>query len=455
LAVATAALAYYALLCAKSHTWIFVSADSADWLTTSKLWIVPQPYGSPLFTLLMKMFYPLDGEVCAIAATLVMSCLPSAITVATTYNITLLHTNNRKLAYISALILVGAGVFLTQSTVLEEYALTTMFLTLGLYYRKVNKTRLAWTMWGLGTAVHIFVVPIAAFVALYDRKHKRVDKRSLACYAITGLLPYIMVPILMALPTPRWYAGELSLHNLKEYLTSTGSAIVGTLSIFEAPFRVLTLAKIILASFGVSLILLTHILRCKGFRTETIIIAVVLWYVLTCLDVCSWTFLTLAAPIVAYVSATSLEHKPLDKYVTACAVVLIVVNAFFLNAWVLSSASPTPREVTSELKSLPDGATVAVTSGPYSMESYYVVSCGKRLTVLSCPTPYELTDVLDEIEPYNTYYVGENTDVLASHLQLDQIGKHTYLITGKSYESMPKQSWSWSDKVDEIVRGYR
>ena len=71
---------YYSILSSKVYTWLFASGDSGDWLAASNWWIVPQPYGSPLY-ISLGHFLDLFGGDLVVKMTILLSCLPAAITV--------------------------------------------------------------------------------------------------------------------------------------------------------------------------------------------------------------------------------------------------------------------------------------------------------------------------------------------------------------------------------------
>ena len=123
----------------------------------SNWFVVPQPYGSPLYILLMRLLGTFPGNT-VIWATILLSVIPSAVTVALVYLIVTKLVNNKVIATTAALVLMGSAVFLTQSTILEEYALTTMLLTLS-FWTYINSRRyLTALCWGLAVAIHVFVL---------------------------------------------------------------------------------------------------------------------------------------------------------------------------------------------------------------------------------------------------------------------------------------------------------
>ncbi len=377
LIISICAFAYYIALSAKSYSWMFVSGDSGDWLASANAWIVPQPYGSPLYISLSRLIGLMPNQ--PVTLTILLSCLPSAITVGLVYMIVKRLTSKVWCALTASLVLLGAGVFLTQSTILEEYALAIMFLTLAYFFYISDRRKLMALVLGLGTAVHIFVLPIAIFWFVLEYKQLRL--KTTAIYLISGALPYLMIPLLM-------YFGEgLTFRGLLEYWTGTSGAIVGTLSIFDAPQRLLSIAQILLMSLGLAVIPLWYGLK-KPYDTKKavllMVVVVALWYHLTSLDPMSWTFLSFGIPAVTVLCGLGLSKLSLKHThaIAACALVLIIINGIFLNANTLTNGEPLAVTYYEELYSLPDGSNVLATGGRYSFGLLYVMSEGKDLIIV-------------------------------------------------------------------------
>ncbi len=377
LTISLSAFAYYVVLSAKQYTWMFVSGDSGDWLASANAWIVPQPYGSPLYISLSRLTGLMPNQ--PVTLTILLSCLPSAITVGLVYLIVRKLTNKVWCALAASLVLLGAGVFLTQSTILEEYALAVMFLTLAFYFYVSNRRKLTALVLGLGTAVHIFILPIAVFWFVLEYKQLRL--KFLAIYFVSGALPYALIPLLM------YFGDGLTFNGLWQYWTGTSGAIVGTLSIFDAPQRLLSIAQILLMSLGLAVIPLWYGLK-KPYDTKKavllMVVVVALWYHLTSLDPMSWTFLSFGLPsaiilIGLGLSKLSLKHS---YTVAACALALITINGIFLNANTLTNEEPLAVTYYEELYSLPDGSNVLATGGRYSFGLLYVMSEGKDLIMV-------------------------------------------------------------------------
>lgn len=409
LIIGVVAFIYLAMLCVKQYSWVFVSSDSGDFLMGSTVWANVQTYGYPLYMLLGHLLNLFSGGLAA-KMTIVLSALPAAITVGLTYLIVKRLTGKEVVSAISAAVLLGCAVFLTEASVTKGYALEAMFLTLAFYgYVRGWRYRTV-AFLGLATAVHPTALAIALFWMLADRRW-RYWLKTLWLYVLVGVLPYIYVPLLMYFDTPRFLAGSLSMQNLLNYFSSTGRAIIGNLSIYETPARLLSIGKIVLMSFGLALVPLVMSLRKPYDRSKLILVATslfILWYVITCLDAQTWTYLALAAPSVAVLIGIGLSKMSREHLVAvgACAIILVGVNGVFLNGNIIDKQNPQGMNYLSELNALPSHSVVVTEPGPYSLGLFYAIADGKNLVPLVYPY---IEQPLFNVAGYNEYLSSHYT----------------------------------------------
>jgi len=456
LAVGIVSFVYYALLSAKSWTWLFMSSDSGDWLMTSNWWVVPQPYGSPLYISLMRLIGFVTAEgVTVVVATILLSCLSSAITVMLVYLITKRMTGKVQHALVSSVVLLGCGIFLTQSTVLEQYAIAIMFCMLAFYLYMLGRRKMTALMLGLGTAAHAFVLPIALAWYVVDylsHKNLRVSIKPAVVYITSGLLPYSLILILMYLDTPRLLAGSLNLQALDEYLLGTGGTIVGSLSLFEAPIRLLAMSKVLLMSLGLAWIPLWYGFK-RPYDTKKVMLACIIvfsfWYHFTCMDPVTWTFLCFGLPSIAIIVGLGLSRLTLKhSYVVAVvALVLVCINGVFLNANTLTNERPLATTYYNELMELPNGSVVVATAGARSLGLFYVMSEHPEKDFVPVIYPYMCHDAW-KFEDYGTYmksrYGLEGGDTFELTQDALDKGMNVYLASSaERYVSMQRCFYYW------------
>ena len=439
--------AFFAILATKTFSWWFVP-DSGDWLTASKMFMVPQPMGEPLYVLLGHFLNVLPGDL-VLKLALVLSCLSSAVTVTLTYLISLRLTGKKLVAIASTILLTGSAVFLTQSTIVEQYALLTALLTCALYFFICDKKWLVALFLGLAISVHVFALIIALlwFVSLI-REWKAWWKPALLTCAIAVVF-YSFILLLMYLPTPRLLAGGLNLASIKMYLFGISGGIVGTMSIFEAPHRFLEIGAVLLTSFSVALIPAIMTVR-RLDRVKILLlcnILYILWYVLTCIDPITWHYLIILSPSVVVLAALGLAgmQKRYVYVVIGVAIILLSLNSYFLNANRLTNSDPMASTYYNELMALPNNSIVVTEPGQYSLGLFYAMSNGKQLIPLIYPyidtwgfkdyskwlaKTYDVVvddttvqTIADNLGKENIYYVGlpDALDKLQPHLITDGV----------------------------------
>jgi hypothetical protein len=416
-------LTFFAILCAKEWTWLFASSDSGDWLASSQTWMVPQPVGSPLYILLGHVLNVLPGDL-TLKMTLVLSCLASAVTVTLVFLIVRKLTKSTLISLTCSILLASSAVFLTQSTVIEEYALVTMLMTGAFWFYVNDKKKTTALFLGLAIAVHIFAAILALLwlVVLWKEWKKWVVPVLIASAVVCVF--YSLILLLMHLDTPRLFAGGLNFSSVKTYLFDVTGGIVGTMSIFEAPKRFLNVGGILLVSFSIGLI--PAIRSIKPLSTFKLLlvsnIAFILWYVLTCVDPLTWTFIALITPSVVILCGIGLvDFKRKYVYVVLCvSLILTGLNASYLNADKLTNTHFLAERYYHELMSLPDNSIVVTTPGAYSLGLFYVMSEGKDLIPLIYPyiDEWEFWDYFNWLErKYPNVTLGVYTkDIIRANL---------------------------------------
>jgi hypothetical protein len=328
--------------------------------------------------------------------TMFLSVLPATITVTVVFAIVGRMTSKVYIATTSALVLLGSSVFLSQSTILEEYALAVMFVTLGFWAYINNKHNWTAVFLGLGTAVHIMVLPIAVLWFGVNYRDWRTWAKRIPLVVVFGFLPYGLTLWELAYGEPLLVAGGgLSWASINSYLGST--SVVGSLAIADAPVRIGTLAGMLVMSLGLAWI---PILKVERPLTKPIMMLIVcagfaVWYYGTSMDPTTWTFLIYALPPLAILAGIGAARMPMAQVtaISLCALALIIANGFLLNADKLTTEHPVAQEYVDDLQSLPDGSFVLTHRGGFeTMALWYTMSLGKDLV----PIYFEWEENMDK-----------------------------------------------------------
>lgn len=405
---------YLAILSAKQFTWVFQSGDSGDWLASAKLWFVPQAFGSPLYISLAKLvgMTPFDLP---IAMTAALSAIPSTITILLVFLIVKKLTDNEWYASVSSLVLLASVVFLSQSTIVEEYALSTMFLTLAFYMYILGHKKLTALSLGLGMAVHIFILPVAVlWLAVHYRTWREWVKPALV-FAASGILPYTLILYLMASDAPQLFAGGLSWESINGYLG--GTYVVGSLGLNGLPERGLMFIAIMAVSLGLAWIPISKAVKPLDtlIKMMIMVIGFSVWYYLTNLDFAVWTYLIFGMPFLAILTGIGLSRMSFNhlKVVAAGAFILLGFNAFFFNADIATRDNPQAQVYFNSTMRLPEGsAVISDRYGFYPFTIYYAYAEGKDIIPLFMPPD-------DSVVLYDNYleWVKNEYDLEGENIQ--------------------------------------
>lgn len=376
------AFIYYAVLSSRSFTWLFVSGDSGDWLGASIDWFVPQPLGSPLFILLGHFLNLFPGDL-VIKMTILLSCLPAAITVMLVYLITKRLTDRIGISVIASLVLLGGTIFLTQSTILEQYTLAVMFVILAFYLYLLDKKYCTAIVLALGMCTHIVIAVIAFLWLVVERKSWRNWVKPLAVFIPITVAFYSLIPILMYLETPPYMAGYLSWESYYIYMTSTANVIIGNVSIFDFPEQFAMALAMLIASIGLALIPISYAFKkpvSKPIWIMVVTIAFALWYHITNLDRSTWTFMSFGLPFMCILAGVGLSYLPRyhTQLVTGSACLLIFINGFFMNANILSEQHTEAQDTMVFYEALPSDTVLVVPNGHWSLALYYQRALGRE-----------------------------------------------------------------------------
>lgn len=358
---------------------MFVSGDSGDWLAASTIWMVPQPFGSPLYITLGHIVNAIFPNNLPAAMTIILSVIPAAITIGLVYLILRALDLNYKYAILGAIALLACGVYLSQATVLEEYAIATMFCTLALYCHVKKRYTLTAVFLGLGTAVHVIIGAVACLWAVVSYKEWRSSwKTMLPAFIVCGVLPYSLILALMASPsTPKWIAGNLSLESLNSYLGSTGT--IGSLALQSTPQRLSEAIPIILVSFGPLLVPLVKGLQkphLSLFPIACVTLGLCLWLYITNSDPSTWTFLTFTMPIACVSTGIGLSRLPKWYYQASIGflAIMLIANGILLNANLLTKQYPVAHNYYESTTALPANSALVINrGGPYGLGAMYIV----------------------------------------------------------------------------------
>lgn len=367
-------LGYFILLSAKTHTWVFGSGDSSGYLAAVRSWqIVPQ-WGAPLYVLLGQIvkLFPVD---LSLGLTIFLSCFPAALTI---------YVVTKKSGWIAGLITASSAVFITESTILRNYAPALFFIVLAYYSTGWKR----YAMMGISICFHPMALAITALWLFSDFLSRELKWKNIIALA-GALTPFALIPIQMSLDIPRLITGPLSINSIITYFFNGATATAFKIAPDDLPIRLLDFLKVLIPSIGIVIIPFVRNIRRSDKYLLIALIFPILYYLLN-IDKTTWTYLRFSIPFFALVAAEGIRR--IDKQVvTIGCLILILTNGYFINADRLTKEQPMAKIVHDELMNLPDGSVVMSVIGSSYLEEVNVISEGKNISLIPVPKSNQFT----------------------------------------------------------------
>ncbi len=233
-----------------SYTWMNTDSDGIHYVYSAE-WLYPSHKTSaPLFLLLGRLFLflPFGTEAWRVG---LISVLASTITAVFVYLAIRYHTSNRFYALIGVLVFGGSALVISQSTIVETYALVTMFCVGAYYFSLKKRWWLCSVMLGAGLAVHTLGIVPVMLIMLFNK-----DYRCYEYFAVimAFLLFYLYIPITTVINHPPDMWGNTTIKSFFWDNYSTTLMLLGGLSIWDFPKRILDTIGILGVSLGLAII---------------------------------------------------------------------------------------------------------------------------------------------------------------------------------------------------------
>lgn len=206
--ITAAALLFFVSLAAPFMTWVNTDSDSAIYLNSAKYLAPSHPTGAPVFNLLNAGFiqvFPFGAVAWRIA---LLSALASTATTGILYH--------KTKGMIAPLVFVASGLVVSQSTIIETYALVTLLMVVMWFWRKNMPVFITAGIIGLG--VH-HLIGLTLLPILFDRwRHHESLKPAL--WLFLGALWYLYIPLTNRAPYEDvWLRGN----GIMDYVNYMGS----------------------------------------------------------------------------------------------------------------------------------------------------------------------------------------------------------------------------------------
>jgi hypothetical protein len=237
-------------------TWINTDSDGAHYILAAKYLTTAHHMSQPLYILIGNLFLriPLGTDAWRMGLISVL-----ATTIACTYiylSVRQLLKNNTKArlyGIVAALVYGGSCLVITQSTIVETMPLAVMAGVIAYYYHLKGRYTVASIFCGIGLAVHPFLGFIVWAVLWVGSKQIRSKKNTII--TILFFLFYLYIPIVKAVnpgATIMW--GNDTAEGFFAGTYGMVSMLVGGLSIYDLPKRILDTMGIVGISFTIGMI---------------------------------------------------------------------------------------------------------------------------------------------------------------------------------------------------------
>lgn len=403
-------------------TWMGTDSDGAHYTMAAKYLTTAHHMSAPLYLLLGRLFLflPLNTEAWRMGLMSVLGTMGSSVFI---YLILkhLLRDNPkaRWYALISVLVFGGSALVISQSTIIEAYALATMCCVGAYYFVLKQRWILTSVMLGAGLAIQPFFAFVAWAVLFVAFRELRNWKR----YGITILffLFYAYIPIVKILGNDLGMWGNTTTGG---FLGGTAGMVLmhtGAISIWDFPKRAIDTILILLASFGLGAIpLIWHFIKTRKWKYHLLwLVLVPIIYFVT--DLSSETYVY-CLPAIAFGSIAiglGLSKMNIRWAWATCAVAvgLLGFNANYFDIGRTLDPEMSAMKFYHDLDRIPDGQYFLGGGWTWSMVYVYNKEEGRNIIPISTDNllSEEYLVTLDDMEIKYAYPV-EYFDPKASYI---------------------------------------
>ena len=431
------------LICtAPAPTWMETDSDGIHYVYAAKYLFVSHKHSAPLFLLLGNLFLkiPFGTEFWRMALMLALSTVGASIFI---YLIIRHFTGRKSYGCIGALVYGLSALVISQSTIVDTYALVTM-AGLGAYYFAIkSQWKRSALMIGIGFAVHFLVALIAVvlFVAYKGLrpqfKNWRVKNWVPLAIICAFFLFYAYLPLSAAFnPQPNMW-GNTTFSSFVSDNSSTGAMLMGVLSIWDFPKRILDTIGILGVCWALAIVPIViyfwSIRKNGGWYKDPLLWLIMFPIVLYITNLAPQTYVYLLPTIAFGAIAAGLGlAKWRDKFYHLKYVVLggVIMLGLF-HCWYFDIGERLDPELsankfyTEELPKLPDDAILVAQQGwewaavfPYNKENNIHIIPICVGTLLSPTLQQEMKDEGIEFYDYPNASLSDRPTLIARSILL-------------------------------------
>ena len=329
------AVAYFGMLSAPDITWINTDSDSGIYLWSTQHLGLSHPTGAPLYNLFGHLVTkPFDTIRESAQALSLLSAVCSAITCYILY----LETKR----FLAPLIFAAAGVVVSQSTIIETYAATTLCMVLMYYWRDKKWLFLIPAILAIG----IHHLAGLALVPLLIYRRTWTD-----LFILIGALWYIYYPFAVR-PDAGW-----SEQPWLKYFAGQNFLIGGIDPQVSLPTRLYEFLTVMVGGLGIATIFLFRITRLP--KLIWFLIGLPLLYYVTDLPPQTYVYTMPSFAFLGIALSKVIENKHEVIVVTISCLLMVGFNIYYFDIGNRLDPEPTSARIFLEdLKRLPEGSIV-------------------------------------------------------------------------------------------------
>ena len=384
-------------------TWINTDSDGCHYILAAKHMLPAHNTSAPLFLLIGRLFLFLPFGTDAWLMGLI-SVLSTTICSILIYKVVRHHLSEqpkeRLYAITASLIYGGSALVISQSTIIESYALATMFSVLAYYLSLKKKWVWVSVVIGLLWATHTIFAWSTWAILLF--KYKELRNIPLAVITLLFLGFYAYIPIVTAINGDIGMWNNTTLQGFFEGQWGVLWMLTGGLSLWDMPKRILDTLGIYGVSMGIGIIMVIigMIKYRKGYWELILLISFPLVYFATNLAAETYVYIMPAIAFGATYTGIILSKLNIKwAYATvAVAVALMVFNInYFDIGRTLDPNLSAQRYYDEELPKIGDGEIYLGGGWTWAIVYLYNMEEGRNIIPI-CTDILPSNDYLDKIE---------------------------------------------------------
>lgn len=362
------------------YTYMCKAADSIGYAYSAK-YLYPSFHTSPpLYLLISHLFLqiPLGTDAWRMGLVSVLSTMGTCVFIYLSIRKLLSESTKAKLyALLGVLVYGTSAIVISQSIVIQTYALVCLFASGSFYFAISKRWNLMALMIGLGCVVHLLAFFVALIMILFFKDFRKRWQSWLImglCLVFYIYIPLTNRPPYMWMPDPSMVNSNMPhiLVNIYSFVTDTLSTIgflIGKLSIWDIPKRIFDIIGLVGISIGViTIIPIVYYFRKTKFYTNPLFWLSFIPVFIFCieLDFNTYDYTMLAIPFLAIVTALGMnkliEHhgKKMVRLAIVTVIVLVGFGGYNLNFFdigrTLDKNMSASKLFYEEFDKIPDGA---------------------------------------------------------------------------------------------------